>query len=138
MIQRRLATVLLAACLAQACSAGPEQTIIADFFAASRLRDLTALSRFATVVFEPREQGTVTTFTIRNVSAERAAGPDRVKEVTIDAPVHRPDGSIVETVFVVRLQLHARATETSAPALYSGWLVTGISEQLRPGGLPPS
>ena len=135
MIHRGLATALLAAVLVQGCSARPEETIVSDFFAASRLRDLTALSRFSTVVFEPREQGIVTSFTIRSVSAEPATGPDRAKQVTIAAPLHKPDGTIVDRIFVIRLQLYARVVEPAAPALYAGWIVTGITELPVP---PPS
>jgi len=136
MISRRFSAVLVAVTL-QACSARPEQTIIGDFFAASRLRDLTALSRFATVVFEPHERGIVTTFIIRHVSAERVEGSDRLKDVTIVAPVRRPDGSSVDAVFVVRLQRYGRTGEPNAPALYGGWIITGLTEAPPvPGPLP--
>jgi hypothetical protein len=117
-----------------ACSVHPEQTIVSDFFAASRLRDLTALSRFATVVFEPRERGTVTEFTIRSVTAERRVGDMRVKDVTIVAPVNEPDGRIVEKPLVVTLQRRTSVASSAPPAttgrkvpdLYGGWMVTGV------------
>ena len=41
--------------------------LLDQFFSASRLRDRTALQKIATVILEPLEQGTVTTFTITNV-----------------------------------------------------------------------
>jgi len=54
-----------------ACSAGAEQPILNQFFAASRLRDNTTLGGFSTVAFEPGTHGTITTFTITNVTPER-------------------------------------------------------------------
>jgi hypothetical protein len=118
-----------------ACSVRPEQTIVSDFFAASRLRDLTALSRFATVVFEPRERGTVTEFTIRSVSPERRVGDMRVKDVTIVAPVYGPDGRVVDKPLVVTLQRRTgtlprgrSATGRTVPTLYGGWIVTGVMD----------
>jgi hypothetical protein len=124
-----LAAVTLAALTFVGCSVPPEQTIVGDFFAASRLRDTTALSRFATVVFEPRQQGTVATFTIERVSAERQVGDMRTKEVTVSAPVRSPDGLVVEKVLVVTLQKRSRGAESQAtPPLYGGWIVTAFTD----------
>ena len=52
------------------CSGGPEQTLIGQFFNASRLRDNSSLDNIATVIFDPQTQGTVTTFTVTNISPE--------------------------------------------------------------------
>jgi hypothetical protein len=52
------------------CSGGSEQTIVGQFFNASRLGDNTSLDNIATVVFDPRTQGTVTTFSVTNITAE--------------------------------------------------------------------
>ena len=46
-----------------------------QFFAASRLRDLTALRNVSTVVFEPASDGIVTSFEITGIV--RATAPDR-------------------------------------------------------------
>ena len=54
-----------------ACSGGPEQAIITQFFNASRLRDNTSLDNFATVIFDPRTSGTVTSFSVASVGAEQ-------------------------------------------------------------------
>jgi hypothetical protein len=56
---------------AAGCTGGPEQPILNQYFTASRLRDNTTLANFSTVAFEPREQGTVTSFTIQSVSPEQ-------------------------------------------------------------------
>jgi len=53
-----------------ACSSS-DQSIVSQFFSASRLRDATALEKVATVMFDPRTQGSVTDFTIQNVTAEQ-------------------------------------------------------------------
>ncbi len=52
------------------CSSRPEQPILNQFFTASRLRDTTSLDDFALVMFDPRTQGTVNTFSITSVSPE--------------------------------------------------------------------
>jgi len=62
--------VSLTALTVVACSGG-EQTILSQFFAASRLRDNTTLGNFSTVAFEPATQGIITTFSITNVTPER-------------------------------------------------------------------
>jgi|SRR5262245_52289447 len=61
--------VSLTALTLVACS-GSEHTILNQFFAASRLRDNTTLGNFSTVAFEPATQGTITSLSITNVSAE--------------------------------------------------------------------
>jgi len=61
--------LLSAFTLALACS-GSEQSIVGQFFSASRLRDNASLDNIATVIFDPRTQGTVTTFTIQAVAPE--------------------------------------------------------------------
>jgi hypothetical protein len=87
-----------------ACSIPPpEYPILQQFFSASRLRDLTALQRIATVVFEPREQGVVTEFTITGV-ARRQDGGREVKDVTITAPVRALSGEIVRKTLVLTLE----------------------------------
>jgi hypothetical protein len=127
---------------ALACSVPAERTIVSDFFAASRLRDLTALSRFATVVFEPRERGTVTEFTIRSVTAERRVGDMRVKDVSIIASVNEPDGQVVEKPLVVTLQRRTSSppatTGTKVPDLYGGWIVTAVKDAPAFPALPRS
>lgn len=57
--------------LAPACSGGPEQTLIGQFFNASRLRDNTSLDNISTVIFDPKTSGTVTTFTVESIGAEQ-------------------------------------------------------------------
>jgi hypothetical protein len=54
-----------------ACAGAGEHAIIGEFFTASRLRDNTALDNVATVVFDPQTQGTVTTFSLQSLGAER-------------------------------------------------------------------
>ena len=61
-----LTALTLAACLAPA-----EHPILTQFFAASRLRDRTALATFATVAFEPNSDGIVNTFSITSVTVEQ-------------------------------------------------------------------
>lgn len=56
-----------------ACSHASERAILDRFFAASRLRDNTALDSISTVIFEPRTEGTVSSFDITAVTPERRA-----------------------------------------------------------------
>ena len=51
------------------CAHDAERALLNQFFAASRLRDLTALQKIATVVFEPARDGIITTFEILQMTA---------------------------------------------------------------------
>lgn len=108
----------LAAIAALCCSTGPEQALLTRFFAASRLRDLTALQKVATVVFEPKRDGVVIAFDI--VAVNRSATPGE-EEIAIVAPVRLPDGRTVEKQFVVAVRggvitsINERPASPSAP-----------------------
>ena len=102
-------------CLAAGCSAHAEEPLISEFFAASRLRDKTALQAFSTVIFEPKEDGIVTRFTITGVSAEPPNGKPRTKNVTLEAPVKRPDGQTITKRIVVTMEQRAER-----------WIITGV------------
>lgn len=118
----------LAALAAVACSVPPEQPIVGDFFAASRLRDLTALSKFSTVVFEPKEQGTVARFHIVRVLPLRVEGDRSVKQVDVAAEVRvPPDGHVVEKALTITLQKRTREVDAER-TLYDGWIVTGVTD----------
>ena len=93
---------------ALACGPTREGTLLSQFFSASRLRDLTALRRISTVVFEPASDGIVTSFEILGVTDRGAS-----KDVSISAPVKLPDGRTVVKTFAIRID---------------GGMVTAISE----------
>jgi hypothetical protein len=95
--------VLLATLAAAACSPPPEYSLLQQFFSASRLRDKSALQDIATIVYEPREQGTLTPFEITNV-APRRDGDRELKEVTIVAPVRLPTRETVQQTLVVTME----------------------------------
>jgi len=90
------------------CSEARERALLDQFFSASRLRDLTALRGISSVVFEPREQGTVLRFEIESVE-EVSAGS---KIVRVNAQVRRPDGQTVREILLVTI---------------SGKMVTGVA-----------
>ena len=55
-----------------ACSSSPpEQRFLAQFFRAARARDNNTVAMMSAVEFDPREQGEVTDFDIKNVSDEK-------------------------------------------------------------------
>jgi hypothetical protein len=108
-----------------ACSVPPEQPIIGDFFAASRLRDTTALAKFATVVFEPRERGIVASFHIEQVSPERTAGGMKIKDVTVAAVIRGDDGRSGERRLIVTLE---KRSDEDSRALYGGWIVAAVRD----------
>jgi hypothetical protein len=122
---RWAASLLSAATLTGACSVAPEQPIVADFFAASRLRDTTALAKFATVVFEPREQGIVASFDIEQVAPERRDADKRVKQVIVRALLRDPDGRPGARRLTVTLQ---KRDGNDPRPLYGGWIVTGVTD----------
>src|SRR5262245_48083694 len=90
------------------CFGAREHALLDQFFAASRLRDLTALRNVSSVVFEPREQGTVLSFAIKSVE-EVSSGS---KLVRVDAQVRRPDGQIARELLLVTI---------------SGRMITGVA-----------
>ena len=128
----RLAAGLAIAVVLSGCAA-PEQSLLEEFFGASRLRDTTALQRVSTIVFEPLQQGIVRTFEITGVTPERMDGPQAVaKDVTVVAPVVLPDGRTVEKTLVVTLQRGSGGDS-------SRWMVTGVRDAAaRPTVPPPS
>jgi hypothetical protein len=103
--------------LAAGCARyGAEQLLLEQFFSASRLRDRSALQQLATVVFEPLEQGTVTSFTIAGVvEFEATDGSARSKQVTVQAPVRLPGGETATRRILLVLQRRDR------------WIVTGFT-----------
>ncbi len=134
-----------------ACSSSPEQPIVSQFFAASRLYDKTALGNFSLVSFDPGTDGIVIDFDITSVSAERSApmnvnepaqasvaylslsnldtAPDIqkqagelvTKDVTVSAPVKQSDGQTVPKTLIITLQ---RAVLKGHPGLTGRWVVT--------------
>ncbi len=124
----RFLVLLLAA--AAACAA-PEQSLLEQFFGASRLRDTTALQRIATVVFEPREQGIVRTFRIRRVSSERQDGTAAAKDVIVDATVSLPDGRSAQKTLVVTMRRENGGASAS-------WMVTAVRDAETTPPVPPS
>jgi hypothetical protein len=91
------------------CSGAAEETLLTQFFAASRLRDLTALGKLSTVVFEPASDGIVTSFDVLGITGDSVS-----KEVSISAPVRLPDGRTMVKRFAITIQ---------------GGLVTKVSER---------
>lgn len=105
------------------CSGAAERTLIAQFFAASRLRDLTALHSLATIVFEPRTDGIVTDFELLRIDSVPPSGSQPAsKSVRIAAPVRTPDGKTVVTTFVVTMQQGRPGSEPR----WGGWMITAI------------
>jgi hypothetical protein len=123
--------VAVAAVLALAGCAAPEQSLLDQFFGASRLRDTTALQAVSTVIFEPLQQGIVRTFRITGVTAEQADGQTVKKDVTVDAAVILPDGRTLQKTLVVTLQ-HARGDESGR------WMVAGVRDAAPPRPAPRS
>ena len=72
-----LATLLVSAC----SGSGAERTLIRAYFVAARTGDRTTLNNIAMVAFDPREDGTVSTFSIESV-AEEQRRPLRLKELS--------------------------------------------------------
>lgn len=108
------------------CSAPAEQLLLSQFFAASRLRDLTALHTFATIVFEPGVQGVVTSFDVTRVTATKGSDGQMVlKDVSISAPVRLPDGRTVLKNFVIVMQ---RGLPGSDQNRWGGWMITAIRD----------
>ena len=106
-------SVAVAALLLAGCSEGRERALLDKFFAASRLRDLTAVRTVSSVVFEPREQGTVIGFDIKSV--EKVSPGSKI--VRLDAQVRRPDGQTAREILLVTI---------------SGEMITGVVRGVTP------
>jgi len=102
-----------------ACSVPAERSILEEFFAAARLRDTTVLEQLSTTTFEPLERGIITDFEVESVASIDA----RKKAVTIDAPVHLPDGSKRRQRLTVTLEQGIRSQSAEAARR---WIVTAI------------
>jgi hypothetical protein len=98
--------------------------VLERFFQASRLRDRTALKHLSTVIFEPRDQGIITTFDIIRVTSEERRGESLNKNVTVVAPVELSNGQTRMEQLIITMQ--KRGDE---------WMVTGVVAQ--DIGLPP-
>jgi hypothetical protein len=110
------------------CATDTERALLNQFFAASRLRDLTALRKIATVVFEPATDGTVTTFEILQMTA--VPGPDGKSEseaISLSAPVRLPDGRTVTKTLVVTLERRPVDGDQSPS---HGWMITAVTAGL--------
>ena len=112
---RHAAVLFLAAACAGGCVVrGLEAQLLERFFHASRLYDRAALSNIATVVFNPATAGIVQDFEV--VGIERVAGNAQKRQVTIEAPVRRPDGQVV-----------AQTLRATIEQRDGRWMVTAIT-----------
>jgi len=111
--------------------AAPEQSLLEQFFGASRLRDTTALQGVSTITFEPLQQGIVRTFEITAVTPERLNGQMTAKDITVVAPVILPDGQTVRKTLVVTMERDNGGDPRR-------WIVTGVRDAAAPGPAPPS
>ena len=128
--------VLLLTLSLTSCSAASERTLLTQFFAASRLRDLTALSNVATVVFEPATDGVVTTFDLLGITVlQPRDGRPLAEEVSIAAPVRLPDGATVKKTFVVTMQRRLPGTDDDRR---EAWTITAIQARPAPPSIPRS
>ena len=76
-----------------------ERSTVDEFFAASRLRDKTAIQKVATVIFEPNVQGIVERFEITKVSPEE----NGTKTINVSAQVKLPDGRMIQKTIVLTM-----------------------------------
>ena len=99
MRHRRRVVAPLLAIVTLACTGGPERAVLDRFFQASRLRDLTALENVSTVIFEPRQDGTVLSYEITSIRQTA----DDSEEVLVSAIVRLPSGTEQQRPLVVTL-----------------------------------
>jgi hypothetical protein len=123
---RAAVVVVLMTLTAAGCAPDAERTLLTQFFAASRLRDRTALSKFSTVVFEPASDGIVTSFDISGMTAVQGAdGMPVSKDVSISAPVRLPDGRTVLKTFVITIARGRQGSQDPGRR----WMITAINER---------
>ena len=130
-ISARRSAIGFAIALTVGGCAAPEQSLLEQFFGASRLRDTTALQRVSTITFEPLQQGIVRTFEITGVTPERVDGQTAAKDITVVAPVILPDGQTVRKTLVVTMQRNNGGDSRR-------WIVTGVRDAAALRQAPPS
>ncbi|HUQ89982.1 MAG TPA: hypothetical protein VM096_20635 [Vicinamibacterales bacterium] len=81
--------VIPSALFAISCSRPPEQQFLTQFFRAARGRDLTTAGRMSAVIIDPREQGSVESFSIENV------GPEERSPLTFK-PLYEAEAKAIE------------------------------------------
>jgi hypothetical protein len=129
-----LTLALLTVALAS-CSSPEERTLLAQFFAASRLRDLTAVHNVATVAFEPATDGIVTSFEVVGITVVQASeGQASVKDVLIAAPVRLFDGRTVSKRFIVTMRRDLTGSDQSRSG---GWMITAFKADPEVPSTPP-
>jgi hypothetical protein len=105
------------------CAGAAEQSVLSQFFSASRLLDLTSLSNVATVLFDPRTDGIVVSFTVQAITVTKQDGPMVSEDVTVRAPVRLPAGQTVDETLVFTLQRAISSVDTKIPG---NWVITGF------------
>jgi hypothetical protein len=124
----RIARAIVASLLAVSftgCSSPGEKPLLSQFFAASRLRDHTALQDIASVSFEPNVQGVIISFEVTHVATVAdSSGEGDSKDVSISAPVRQPDGRTMQKSFVVTMK---RARTAGTTNRWGGWVITAIT-----------
>jgi hypothetical protein len=143
------------------CAVRPEHSVLDEFFLASRLRDLTRLSRISLVVLEPREAGAVGKFNIQSVSSVRRSplqagdqvvrlsllarapalsnaagltGEIETEEVTLLGPLRRPSGPTSDATLIATL---SRAIVRGDRRITGRWIVTAVRGAAEARPLPP-
>jgi hypothetical protein len=86
-----------------------EEQLLQRFFEASRLYDMAAVEKVATVVLNPVTDGIVQDFTVTKVE-----GNDSKRTVTVSAQLRTSDGRVAARTLVVTLEHRDR------------WLITAI------------
>ena len=117
------------------CAGGAERALIGQFFAASRLRDLTALHSLATIVFEPKTDGIVADFDLLRIDSLPEPGARTAsKRVLISAAVRGPDGKVAVKTFVVTMRQGVAGSDPR----WGGWMITAIQADPASPSTPPS
>jgi hypothetical protein len=99
-----------------ACGHPAEKALVDQFFSASRLSDKTAAQAVSTVFFDPKDQGLVRQFTIKDVTPEEVSGGVASKNVTLSASVESPEGVQSQKTIFVTMQRQPGAA----------WMITGV------------
>jgi hypothetical protein len=108
--------------LVAGCGPRPEEPVLAEFFSASRLRDVTALRKIATTLFDPARDGIITDFKVKRVEAHEQGGRS-TEDVSISAPVKPMDGPTVEKELVVTLEKDLTGARSGVKGR---WIVTAF------------